>query len=54
MISVILFFVLLFFILQAFILFCCLAAGNDPASQEISDEEQLEFLAEWKKNHARK
>ena len=54
MISAILFFVILFFVLQTFILFCCLAAGNDPVSQAISDEEQLEFLAEWKKQHAKK
>lgn len=52
--SSILLFVILFFALQAFVLFCCLAAGNDPVSQAISDEEQLEFLAEWKKQHARK
>lgn len=36
---------------QAFILFCCAAAGKDPVSQAISDQEQLEFLIEWKKKH---
>ena len=30
-------FLVLFFLLQALVLFCCLAAGNDPASQQISD-----------------
>lgn len=43
--------ILLFFALQALVLFCCLAAGNDPASQAISDQEQMEFLAEWTKKH---
>ena len=32
---------IVFFCLQAFVLFCCLAAGNDPGSQEISDQEQM-------------
>lgn len=36
---------------QTFILFCCLAAGNDPASQMISDQEQIEFIREWQKKH---
>lgn len=40
-------FLLLFFGLQIFVLFCCLAAGNDPVSQAISDEEQMEFLKAW-------
>ena len=34
---------IVFFCLQAFVLFCCLAAGNDPGSQEISDQEQMEY-----------
>ena len=34
--------ILIFFLLQGFILLCCAAAGNDAASQEISDQEQLE------------
>ena len=38
------------FLFQTFILLCCVAAGNDAASQEISDEEQIEFIQEWKKN----
>ena len=41
------------FALQVLILFCCLAAGNDPYSQQLSDQEQLEFLARWKKEHGR-
>lgn len=48
MFSIILF-LMLFFALQIFILLCCAAAGNDPLSQKLSDEEQLEFLASWKK-----
>lgn len=40
-------FLLLFFGLQAFVLFCCLAAGNDPLSQEISDQEQMDYLNAW-------
>ena len=42
-------FFLVFFGLQIFVLFCCAAAGNDAASQELSDQEQLQFIAEWKK-----
>ena len=30
-------FFLVFFGLQIFVLFCCAAAGNDAASQELSD-----------------
>lgn len=41
-------FFLVFFGIQIFILFCCAAAGNDAASQELSDQEQLQFIAEWK------
>lgn len=44
-------FIILFFALQSFVLFCCLAAGNDPCSQEISDQEQLEYIMNWKKQH---
>lgn len=40
-------FLLLFFFLQTFVLLCCLAAGNDPVSQAISDQEQMEYLARW-------
>lgn len=47
----ILLFLLIFFGLQMFVLFCCLAAGNDPASQAISDQEQIEFLKAWAKKH---
>lgn len=44
-------FLLLFFALQSFVLFCCLAAGNDPVSQAISDEEQIEYIRSWMKQH---
>ena len=40
--------IFIFFLLQTFILLCCAAAGNDAASQEISDQEQLEFIEAWK------
>lgn len=46
-----LFISLLFLGFLSFILFCCLAAGNDPASQALSDQEQMEFLAAWEKKH---
>lgn len=49
-----LFFFLVFFGIQIFVLFCCAAAGNDAASQELSDQEQLQFIAEWKKHHEKK
>jgi len=45
--------ILIFFLLQGFILLCCAAAGNDAASQEISDQEQLEFIQAWKEKNAR-
>ena len=41
-------FFLVFFGLQIFVLFCCAAA------QELSDLEQLQFIAEWKKQHQKK
>ena len=41
-------------VLQAFVLFCCLAAGNDPGSQEISDQEQMEYIQMWMKDKKRK
>ena len=43
--------ILIFLLFQLFILLCCVAAGNDAASQEISDQEQLQFIREWKKKH---
>lgn len=46
--------ILIFFLLQGFILLCCAAAGNDAASQEISDQEQLEFIQAWKEKNAKK
>ena len=42
-------FLVLFFLLQALVLFCCLAAGNDPGSQEVSDQEQMEYIKTWMK-----
>ena len=44
-------FLIIFFCLQAFVLLCCLAAGKDPASQKISDQEQLEYIRMWMKKH---
>ena len=32
--------ILVFLLFQTFVLLCCVAAGNDAASQEISDQEQ--------------
>ncbi len=40
-------FLILFFALQILVLFCCAAAGNDPFSQILSDQEQCEFLKKW-------
>lgn len=50
---IIIFVILVFFLIQIIVLFCCAAAGNDPVSQYISDEEQMEFIREWmeKKKH---
>lgn len=49
---------LLFFLVssdsRSLLLFCCAAAGNDAASQELSDQEQLQFIAEWKKQPSKK
>ncbi len=42
---------LVFFLLQALVLFCCLAAGNDPVSRELSDLEQMEFISRWNRIH---
>lgn len=44
--------ILVFLLFQTFVLLCCVAAGNDAASQEISDQEQMEFIREWKKHIA--
>ena len=33
--------IVLFFALQLLVLFCCVAAGNDPYSQFLSDEESI-------------
>ena len=41
-------------IIYIHVLFCCVAAGNDPYSQFLSDEEQVEYLARWKKEHGYK
>ncbi|MCD8153582.1 MAG: hypothetical protein LUF78_02635 [Clostridiales bacterium] len=45
---------LCFFACQILVLFCCLAAGSDPVSREISDKEQMEYLAEWTKRNRQK
>lgn len=45
-------FLLFFFGLQTLVLFCCMAAGNDPLSQEISDMEQMEYLKKWMQKKA--
>lgn len=47
-------FFLVFFGIQIFILFCCAAAGNDAASQELSDQEQLQFIAGMEKTASEK
>ena len=47
-------FCLVFFGLQIFVLFCCAAAGNDDASQDLSDPEQLPFIAGRKIQHQKK
>ena len=36
--------ILVFLLFQTFVLLCCVAAGNDAASQEISDQEQIKGL----------
>lgn len=46
-------FFILFLVFLTFVLYCCLLAGKDSFSQEISDREQMEYLAEWQKNHPR-
>ncbi len=43
--------IVLFFTIQILVLFCCAAAGNDPVSQAISDQEQMEFLQNWRESH---
>ena len=45
---------IVFFCLQAFVLFCCLAAGNDPRSQEVSDQEQMDYIKMWMKHKTEK
>lgn len=45
-------FLLLFFALQTLVLFCCIAAGNDPVSQAISDQEQMEYIRKWNEKHS--
>ena len=47
-------FFLVFFGLQIFVLFCCAAAGNDAASQELSDQEQLQFIDRMEKTTSKK
>lgn len=45
-------FLVLFFLLQTLVLFCCLAAGNDSASQKLSDQEQMEYIRRWMEKHS--
>jgi heme/copper-type cytochrome/quinol oxidase subunit 2 len=45
---------IVFFCLQGFVLFCCLAAGDDPGSQEVSDQEQMEYIEMWMEKRKRK
>lgn len=45
------FFLLLFFLFQTILLFFCVILGNDPYERKISDEEQMNFLAEWNQKH---
>ena len=44
-------FLIILFCLQACVLLFFIAAGNDTASQEISDQEQLEYIRMWMKKH---
>ena len=44
-------FVIIFFCLQSFVLLWCVAAGNDPAYQLISDKEQMDYIRTWMENH---
>ena len=46
-------FLLCFFGLQILVLFCCLTAGNDAASQALSDQEQIEFIRSWQEKRNR-
>ena len=41
--------ILVFLLFQTFVLLCCVAAGNDAASQEISDQEQMNLSGNGKK-----
>lgn len=43
--------ILVFLLFQTFVLLCCVAAGNDAASQEISDQEQMEFIQGMEKKY---
>ena len=45
---------IVFFCLQGFVLICCLAAGDDPGSQEVSDQEQMEYIEMWMEKRKRK
>ncbi len=45
---------IVFFCLQGFVLFCCLAAGDDSVSQEVSDQEQMEYIEMWMETRKRK
>ena len=46
--------IVLFFACSCLYFSVVVAAGNDPYSQFLSDEEQVEYLARWKKEHGYK
>lgn len=43
--------ILVFLLFQTFVLLCCVAAGNDAASQEISDRNKWNLSGNGKKIH---
>ena len=44
--------ILVFLLFQTFVLLCCVAAGNDAASQEISDQEHARYQRESGQNRS--
>lgn len=45
------FFILLFLLVLLFLMICCMAAGDNLEMRRKSDEEQMEYLKEWKETH---
>ena len=41
-------------LLLALLLFCCLMAGNDSEARKLSDQEQIEWISQWKPSHRHK